>query len=59
MAPISAEISECVERDLTLYCIDVRQARFLCGDENPDVVAMKTLRSEFGPQFWSNTASLF
>ncbi len=46
---------KCGEIDLTLYCINVQQTRFLCGDDNPDVVAMKTLTSEFGPEFWNNT----
>ena len=45
----------CQERDLTMYCIDVHQIRFISGDDTPDVVAMKKLTREFGPQFWSNT----
>ncbi|XP_064401295.1 uncharacterized protein LOC135347299 [Halichondria panicea] len=46
---------KCQKRDLTLYCIDVRQTRFLDGDDNPDVVAMKNFTREFGSQFWNNT----
>ncbi len=47
------EIKEnCGERDLTLYCIDVRQTRFLQGKDNPGVVAMQTFTREFG---WNNT----
>ncbi len=47
---------KCGERDLTMYCIDARPARFLSGlDDNPDIVAFKKLTEEFGPQFWSNT----
>ncbi len=49
------EISEkCGERDLTMYCIDVRQTRFLSENSNPDVVEMKTLTSKFGLEFWNN-----
>ncbi len=46
---------ECGLRDLTLYCIDVQQKRFLSGDDNPDIVAMKKLTKEFGSEFWNNT----
>ena len=47
---------KCQERDLTLYCIDVRQTRFISdGDNNQDIVAMKKLTTEFGTQFWNNT----
>ncbi len=45
---------KCGGKDLTLYCIDVRQARFLGGNDNPDVVAMKKFTSEFGSQFWNS-----
>ncbi len=46
---------KCLDRDLTLYCIDVRQTRFLNGNNNLDVVAMKKLTKEFTSKFWSNT----
>ncbi len=45
----------CGEIDLALYCIDVQQKRFLSGENNSDVVAMKKLTREFGSQFWNNT----
>ncbi len=46
---------KCAERDLTMYCIDVRQTRFISESKNPDIVAMKKLTKNFGSQFWNNT----
>ncbi len=46
---------KCMKRDLTMYCIKVDDTRFLIGDNNPDVVAMKKLTKAFGPEFWANT----
>ncbi|XP_064401345.1 uncharacterized protein LOC135347324 [Halichondria panicea] len=45
----------CQERDLTMYCIDVRQTRLISGSSNQDIVAMKKLNETFGPEFWNNT----
>ncbi len=45
----------CGERDLTMYCIDVQQKRFISEGKNPDIVAMKKLTKNFGSQFWNNT----
>ncbi|XP_064401344.1 uncharacterized protein LOC135347323 [Halichondria panicea] len=46
---------KCQERDLTMYCIDVRQTRLISGSSNPDIVAMKKLTQKFSSQFWNNT----
>ncbi len=46
---------QCSKRDLSLYCISAEGVRFLPGDNNPDVVAMKKLTRAFGPEFWTNT----
>ncbi len=46
---------QCSKRDLSLYCISAEGVRFLPGNNNPDVVAMKKLTRAFGHQFWTNT----
>ena len=47
--------SKCSNRDLTVYCIRISDIRFVGGDDNSDVQAMKKLTNEFGPEFWMNT----
>ena len=46
---------KCIERDLTMYCIRISDIRFVQGDDNPDVRAMKALTETFGNEFWENT----
>ena len=46
---------ECSERDLTLYCIKMAETRFVRGDDNPDVLAMKKFNKAFGSDFWKST----
>ena len=46
---------QCAQRDLTLYCIRITEGRFLHGEQNPDVVAMKNLTKAFGGDFWRST----
>ena len=45
---------KCTSRDLTMYCINVSDTRFVRGTDNPDVVAMKKLTKSFGVDFWKN-----
>ena len=45
---------KCFERDLTMYCIRISDIRFVQGDDNPDVRAMKALTETFGNEFWDN-----
>ena len=46
---------QCSERDLTIYCIRLLDIRFVCGESNPDVLAMRKLTEIFGNEFWCNT----
>ena len=46
---------QCSVRDLTLYCIRITGKRFVSGDDNPDVLAMKKFTQEFGNDFWKRT----
>ena len=46
---------KCFKRDLTFYCIKMAETRFVCGDDNPDVIAMRKLTQEFGNEFWKTT----
>ncbi|XP_064389916.1 uncharacterized protein LOC135337843 [Halichondria panicea] len=46
---------KCSQLDLTMYCINTIETRFVRGRENPDVVAMEKLTKEFGFKFWKNT----
>ena len=45
---------QCSKRDLTVYCIRLLDIRFVRGEDNPDVIAMKKLTEIFGNEFWSN-----
>ena len=45
----------CQDRDLTIYTVSVVQTRFVVGNDNSDVRAMKKLTERFGEQFWANT----
>ena len=47
--------SECDQRDLTVYCIRISDIRFVRGEDNPDIKAMKKLTKAFGPDFWKTT----
>ena len=46
---------QCIERDLTIYCIPICQARFVSGHQNPEVPVMEALTNTFGEEFWKNT----
>ena len=46
---------ECMKRDFTLYCIKMLEIRFVPGNQNPDVRAMKALTQTFGVAFWETT----
>ena len=46
---------KCEKRDLTIYCIKILDVRFVRGDDNPDVLAMKKLTETFGVTFWKST----
>ena len=46
---------KCTNRDLTMYCLRITDGRFVRGDDNPDVLAMKKLTATFGTEFWANT----
>ncbi len=39
---------------LTLFCINCNQTRFR-SDDNPDIIAMKTLTVKLGIEFWKST----
>ena len=45
---------QCAQRDLSIYCIRVADARFVLSNENPDIVAMIKLTRAFGVEFWRN-----
>lgn len=47
-------VDKCSEVELKLLCISMDQQRFVRGDDNPDVCAMKKLTQEFGKDFWRN-----
>lgn len=47
-------VENCSEVDLKLLCIAMDEERFVRGDDNPDVIAMKRLTQEFGKDFWRN-----
>ena len=47
--------AECTQRDLTVYCIRISDIRFVRGDNNRDIPAMKKLTKAFGPDFWKTT----
>ena len=40
---------------MTIYCIRLLDIRFVRGESNPDVRAMRKLTEIFGNEFWSNT----
>ena len=46
---------QCSKRDLTIYCIKMIETRFVQGEDNPDILAMKKLTKAFGTDFWNNT----
>ncbi|XP_064403627.1 uncharacterized protein LOC135349078 [Halichondria panicea] len=41
--------------DFTLFCINCNQSRFVPGDDNPDIIAMKKLTVTFGVELWKST----
>lgn len=43
---------KCSFVDLVLYCIRLTDNRFVRGDDNPDVLAMKKITNTFGHAFW-------
>lgn len=43
---------QCTEVELMMYCVKMSETRFVRGNENPDVVAMKKLTVAFEPDFW-------
>ncbi len=45
---------KCIERDLTLFCINVSDRRFVQGEDNPDVITMKKFTETFTVDFWKS-----
>ena len=47
-------MEKCSNVDLKIYCTKMNETRFVPGDDNPDVVAMKKFTEALGPEFWKN-----